>query len=96
MFALNEELEEIRDLRASGAEESVWKARLERARGPIEHKRDAHEAGLQELSSRWDSLLDARAGIVERRPVLEALRERVLERNYINNLLAGIERELAQ
>jgi hypothetical protein len=27
--------------------------------------------------------------------VLEALRERVLERNYINNLLAGIEREMA-
>ena len=73
-----------------------WKARLERARGPIEQKRDAHEAGLQELSARWDALLDARAGIVERRPVLEALRERVLERNYINNLLAGIERELAQ
>jgi molecular chaperone HscB len=96
VFALNEELDEIRDLRASGAAESVWKARLERARGPIEHKRDAHEAGLQELSARWDALLDARAGIVERRPVLEALRERVLERNYINNLLAGIERELAQ
>jgi molecular chaperone HscB len=96
VFALNEELDEIRDLRASGAPESAWKARLERARGPIEHKRDAHEAGLQELSARWDGLLDARAGIVERRPVLEALRERVLERNYINNLLAGIERELAQ
>jgi len=96
VFALNEELDEIRDLRASGAPESAWKARLERAREPIEHKRDAHEAGLQELSARWDALLDARAGIVERRPVLEALRERVLERNYINNLLAGIERELAQ
>jgi hypothetical protein len=26
--------------------------------------------------------------------VLVALRDRVLERNYINNLLAGIEREL--
>jgi molecular chaperone HscB len=96
VFALNEELDEIRDLRASGAPESVWKARLERARGPIEGKRDAHEAGLQELAARWDALLDAGAGIVERRPVLEALRERVLERNYINNLLAGIERELAQ
>jgi molecular chaperone HscB len=96
VFALNEELDEIRDVRASGAPESAWKARLERAREPIEHKRDAHEAGLQELSARWDALLDARAGIVERRPVLEALRERVLERNYINNLLAGIERELAQ
>jgi len=96
VFALNEELDEIRDLRASGAPESAWKERLERARGPIERKRDAHEAGLQELSARWDALLDARAGIVERRPVLDALRERVLERNYINNLLAGIERELAQ
>jgi molecular chaperone HscB len=96
VFTLNEELDEIRELRTSGAPESVWKARLESARGPIEQKREAHEAGLQELSARWDALLDARAGIVERRPVLEALRERVLERNYINNLLAGIERELAQ
>jgi molecular chaperone HscB len=96
VFALNEELDEIRDLRASGAPAAVWKARLERARGPIEQKRDAHEAGLEELSARWDALLDAHAGIVERRPVLESLRERLLERNYINNLLAGIERELAQ
>jgi len=96
VFALNEELDEIRDLRASGAPPDEWKARLEKARGPIERKRDAHEAGLQEVSTRWDALLEARAGIVERRPVLEALRERVLERNYINNLLAGIERELTQ
>jgi molecular chaperone HscB len=96
VFALNEELDEIRDLRASGVPADEWKARLEKARGPIERKRDAHETGLQELSARWDALLDARAGIVERRPVLEALRERVLERNYINNLLAGIERELTQ
>jgi molecular chaperone HscB len=96
VFALNEELDEIRDLRASGAPADEWKARLEQARGPIERKRDAHEAGLKEVSTRWDALLQARAGIVERRPVLEALRERVLERNYINNLLAGIERELTQ
>jgi len=96
VFALNEELDEIRDLRASGAPADEWKARLEKARGPIERKRNAHEAGLQEVSTRWDALLEARAGIVERRPVLEALRERVLERNYINNLLAGIERELTQ
>ncbi len=96
VFTLNEELDEIRELRASGAPADVWTARLERARVPIERKRDAHEAGLRDLSARWDALIDAHAGIVERRPVLEALRERVLERNYINNLLAGIERELAQ
>jgi hypothetical protein len=80
VFALNEELDGSA-ICAPLARRSVWKARLEQARGPVEHKRDAHEAGLQELSARWDALLDARAGIVERRPVLEALRERVLERN---------------
>jgi molecular chaperone HscB len=96
VFALNEELDEIRDLRASGAPAEEWKARLERARAPIEHKRDVHETQLQELSARWDALLDAHAGIVDRRPVLEALRDRVLERNYINNLLAGIEKELTR
>ena len=45
---------------------------------------------------KWDALLDRDAPAAERRPVLEALRERVLERNYINNLLAGIEREMSQ
>jgi hypothetical protein len=38
--------------------------------------------------------LDADASETERRAVLSDLRERMLERNYINNLLAGIKREL--
>jgi len=95
VFALNEELDEIRELRASGTQVDQLKARLERARGPIEAKRTTHESQVEELSSRWDALVDGDAAAEERRPVLEALRERVLERNYINNLLAGIERELA-
>ena len=90
MFALNEELDEIRELRASGAPADEWQARLERARGPIERKRDAHEAGLQEaVRALGRAPRGAVRGIAERRPVLEALRERVLERNYINNLLGG-------
>src|SRR6185295_9317552 len=36
VFALNEELDEIRDLRAAGTPAGELKARLERARGPIE------------------------------------------------------------
>ena len=96
VFALNEELDEIRDERACGASEDAWKARLELARAPIERKRAAHEAALEELSATWDALVEASAGETERRHVLDELRERILERNYINNLLAGIERELAQ
>ena len=96
VFALNEELDEVRELRASGTPGETLKGRLERARQPIERKRAEHEQQLQALSAQWDALVDRKAPPDERRPVLEALRERMLERNYINNLLAGIERELAQ
>ena len=99
VFALNEELDEVRDLRSGGAAADVWRARLERARAPIEAKRAAHEAELQDLSARWDALgADVRTAGAdpERQAILSALRECVLERNYINNLLEGIERELTQ
>ncbi len=85
VFALNEELDEIRDLRAGGAPAADWQARLERARRPIEAKRIQHEAGLQELAAKWDA-----GGGPD---VLTALRDQFLERNYIHNLLEGIERE---
>src|SRR5438552_709642 len=94
VFALNEELDEVRELRGSGAPAEEWKGRLERARGPIEAKRDAHEEQLKKLSAQWDTLVDRGAPQADRRAILEALRERVLERNYIHNLLAGIQREL--
>jgi molecular chaperone HscB len=88
VFALNEELDEVRSLRTSGASPEMWRTKLERARAPIESKQAAHEAELTDLSARWDALA-ANAG-------LAALRDCVLERNYINNLLEGIERELTQ
>jgi len=91
VFALNEELDEIREERASGAAADLWRGRLERARQPIEARRVQHEAQLQELAARWD----AGAADGDRRAILEALRDRFLERNYIANLLAGIERELS-
>ena len=91
VFALNEELDEIRDLRSGGAAPEAWRGRLERARQPIDAKRVEHEAQLEELAARWD----AGAGGSDRQSILEALRERFLERNYIANLLASIERELA-
>lgn len=96
VFALNEELDEVREARASGAPADVWRGRLERARMPIETKRVEHEAQLQELAARWDTLADRPADDDDRRAVLHALGDRFLERNYITNLLAGIERELAQ
>ncbi len=85
VFALNEELDEIRALRASGAPRERIVDRLERARQPIERKRDEHERDLETLAARWDATAD--------RTVLDALRDRILDRNYIGNLLATIEQE---
>ena len=93
VFALNEELDEIRDSRESGGDRSELRTRLETARQPIERKREEHERELQALARRWDA--QQAEGAAEKRATLEALRERLLERNYINNLLATIEREMA-
>ena len=92
VFALNEELDEIRELRESrSAAPAALAARLGVARQPIERKRDEHERDVQELSARWDAQDGGDAA--QRKVTLETLRERLLERTYINNLLAGIERE---
>ena len=93
VFALNEELDEIRELRESGTDPAALRARLDSARKPIDAKREEHERQLRDLSERWDTL-PSDAPPAARRLTLDALRERLLERNYINNLLAGIEREL--
>jgi molecular chaperone HscB len=92
VFALNEELDEIRELRVSGGDTDTLLTRLETARKPIERKRDEHERQLQALSAHWDA--QQAAGQREDKSTLESLRELLLERNYINNLLATIDREM--
>ena len=95
VFALNEELDEIREARESGADAAALTARLQSAREPIDAKRDVHEQQLETLAAQWDAQTESGAAPDVRRATLDALRERLLERNYINNLLATIERELA-
>lgn len=95
VFALNEELDEIREQRASGAPVEQWKPRLERAQHPIETKRAEHEAALQQLARAWDEVVDKRGSEADRKRILDELRSKFLERNYITNLLADIEREIS-
>ncbi|HZP48701.1 MAG TPA: Fe-S protein assembly co-chaperone HscB [Vicinamibacterales bacterium] len=85
VFALNEELDDIRGARSAGAPRDEIAARLARARLPIERKRDEHARDLEALAAKWDASGD--------RDTLAALHDRILERNYINNLLATIEQE---
>lgn len=93
VFELNDELDQIRELRMEGGAEAQIRGRLEAARRPIERKREEHERRLDELIARWDGQADAPAP--DRRATLEALRELLFERKYVDNLLATIERESA-
>jgi len=94
VFALNEELDEIRAARESGADRRALRDRLAAARRPIERKRDEHEAQLQTLAAQWGDERE-HAPADQKRRTLAALGTLLLERNYINNLLATIEREVA-
>jgi molecular chaperone HscB len=94
VFAFNEELDEIRELREAGGDEAQLRTRLEAAREPIERKREEHERRIEHLSAQWDRQVDAPPA--DRKASLEALRELLLERKYIDNLLATIERESAR
>ncbi|MEQ1758047.1 MAG: Fe-S protein assembly co-chaperone HscB [Vicinamibacterales bacterium] len=95
VFALNEELDEIREMRTSGADGAAVEARLAAARTPIERKRERHELRLEELVAQWDAL-DAGTTPDARRATLNALREQMLERNYITNLISTIEQQRQQ
>jgi molecular chaperone HscB len=92
VFELSERLDEIREARESGADPATLTARLDEARRPIEARRAQHEARLSALCQAWDRL-GREASQAERTPVLEALKECLLERNYVNNLMATIDRE---
>jgi len=93
VFELNEELDQIRELREGGGDEASLRARLEAARLPIDGKREEHERRIAELSNQWDRQAEAQAS--DRKSTLEALRELLFERKYLDNLLATIERETA-
>src|SRR6266571_4880827 len=55
VFALNEELDEIREAREAGGDPGRLRARLDAARKPIDAKREEHEQQLLQLSARWDA-----------------------------------------
>jgi len=92
VFELNEELDDIRELRERGGDVEQVRARLTAAQAPIERKRDEHERQIDDLLVRWDAV-EANSATDQRRAVLEALQEQMLERKYITNLLATIEQE---
>jgi molecular chaperone HscB len=93
VFALNEQLEAIQQMRAGGAAESEVAATLEAARQPIQANLDTHERQLNALMVEHDAQWE-RGDATGRLATLEALRALLVERTYLANLLATVRREL--
>ena len=96
VFALNEELDDIRTARDAGASLSELSARIEAARRPVEERAARQEAQLDALFVRWDKLLDEQAPADVRRATLESIRSLLQERSYVANLIAAANREGAR
>jgi molecular chaperone HscB len=93
VFALNEELDDIRSARESGVAAGEVRARLEAARRPVEERAARQEAQLESLFQRWDKQVDEEAPPDVRRATLESLRRLLQERSYIANLIAATNRD---
>ena len=96
MFALNEELDEIRAAREAGASPEQIGARLDAARRPIEERAARQEAQLEALFQRWDKQVAEQAPRDVQRATLESIRSLLQERSYIANLIAAANREGGQ
>jgi molecular chaperone HscB len=93
VFALNEELEAIQEMRREGAPADAVAERLDAARAPIEWNLAEHERQLDALMAAHDERLEA-GDAKGRREALIALRTLLLERTYLMNLLATVRREM--
>jgi molecular chaperone HscB len=93
VFALNEELDGIRAAREAGAPPDELRARLEKARRPVDERAARQQAQLDSLFQRWDKQMDEEAPADVRRATLESLRSLLQERSYIANLIAATNRE---
>jgi molecular chaperone HscB len=94
-FQLSEQLDDIRVARESGASAADLRARLAAVRAPLTARRAGEERRLEELTRQWDEQVDGGVPAPERRPTLEGLRELLLERTYVDNLMVTLEREEA-
>ena len=97
VFELNESLDELREARSSGGNESQMsglRAKLESAQHKFESSLAAVDQELARVSAQWDAALDSAADISAKRELMERMNEVLNRRSYIRNLVNGVRQEL--
>ncbi len=94
VFELNESLDELREVKASGGDLRSLKHRLESAEKTFQKKLGEVDAQLQEAAQQWDAAIDANASDTDRKGIMVRLNELLNRRSYIRNLVANVQKEL--
>lgn len=99
VFELNETLDELRMARGTstdGEELAALKQRLETEQKKFEQKLDEVDAELKAVAREWDAALDAGADESKRKPLMARMNDVLNRRSYIRNLVANVQKELAE
>jgi len=96
VFELNESLDELREARAEGGDVTSLRQRLGAAQQNFQQKLAEVDAELAAVGTEWDAALDANADASKRATLLARMNEILNRRSYIRNLVAGVQKELAE
>jgi molecular chaperone HscB len=96
VFELNESLDELREARAEGGDTGELRGGLAEAQRNFQEKLVEVDAELAAAGRDWDAALDTGAGEAPRSTVLARMNEILNRRSYIRNLVASVQKELAE
>ncbi|HUN63671.1 MAG TPA: Fe-S protein assembly co-chaperone HscB [Candidatus Sulfotelmatobacter sp.] len=93
VFELNESLDELREVKASGGDTVNLKHRLEAAEKNFAGKLTGVDGELQNAAREWDSALES-GDSAKRQSIRNKLNELLNRRSYIRNLVTNVQKEL--
>ena len=96
VFELNEQLDELREARAEGADLAALRAPLEAAQKSFQEKLEEVDAELAQIGREWDAGLGSSADEGKQQALLSRMNVALNRRSYIRNLVAGVQKELAE
>ena len=96
VFELNESLDELREARESGADLIELKGKLESAEDDFQRKLEGVDVQLQSVAKEWDTAVDANADATARKKLFAHMNGLLNRRSYIRNLVANVQKELAE
>jgi molecular chaperone HscB len=96
VFALNESLDELREVKSSGGDWSDLKNRLQAAEKNFQETLDELDAQLQSVAREWDAALDGNGTAEARKKLMARMNELLNRRSYLRNLVANVAKELTE